>query len=39
MTDFENMSEFKPADYHEANATAMIDQVPAWGKALKVLRR
>lgn len=38
LADFENMSEFKPADYHEDNATAMIDQILAWGKALQILR-
>ncbi|MFD1852054.1 NADPH-dependent FMN reductase [Oceanobacillus bengalensis] len=39
MSDFENMSEFKPADYHEANANQMLDQVIAWGKAFKELRK
>lgn len=38
MSDFENFSEFKPADYHEENATTMIDQVLAWAGALKTLR-
>ncbi|WP_156290049.1 NADPH-dependent FMN reductase [Oceanobacillus salinisoli] len=38
ITDFENMSEFKPADYHEANANGMLDQVISWGKAFKALR-
>lgn len=38
MSDFENMSVFKPADYHESNATTMIDQVLAWSGALKTLR-
>src|SRR5690625_210934 len=38
MTDFENMSEFKPAGYHADNANAMIDQVLNWGRALKSLR-
>lgn len=38
MTDFENMSVFKPHDYHEANATGMIDQVISWSKALKTIR-
>lgn len=38
MTDFENMSEFKPADYHKNNANDMLDQVNTWGKAFKTLR-
>lgn len=38
MSDFENMSVFKPADYHEANANAMLDQVIAWSGALKTIR-
>lgn len=39
MSDFEDMSVFKPADYHEANAHQMLDQVIAWSKALKPLRK
>lgn len=38
MTDFENFSEFKPADYHEENAKTMIDQVLSWSGALKAIR-
>ena len=38
MSDFENMSVFKPADYHADNATTMLDQVLAWSGALKPLR-
>lgn len=38
MTDFENMSEFKPAEYHKDNANEMLDQVLTWGKAFKSLR-
>ncbi|WP_339226280.1 NAD(P)H-dependent oxidoreductase [Oceanobacillus sp. FSL K6-2867] len=38
ITDFENMSEFKPADYHADNANAMLDQVIAWSKAFKKIR-
>ncbi|WP_067729492.1 NADPH-dependent FMN reductase [Oceanobacillus damuensis] len=38
MTDFENMSEFKPADYHADNANQMLDQVIAWSGALKTVR-
>ncbi|MEC5423926.1 NAD(P)H-dependent oxidoreductase [Virgibacillus sp. C22-A2] len=38
MTDFENMSVFKPADYHAANANEMLDQVISWSGALKKVR-
>lgn len=38
MADFENMSVFKPADYHEGNANTMLDQVLAWSGALKTIR-
>jgi len=38
MTDFETMSVFKPAAYHEGNANMMLDQVLAWSKALKTIR-
>ena len=38
LTDFENMSVFKPADYHAANATAMFDQLLSWSGALKTTR-
>ncbi|HLU21122.1 NADPH-dependent FMN reductase [Lederbergia graminis] len=38
MTDFENMSVFKPADYHDANANQMLDQLLSWSGALKTVR-
>ncbi|WP_062108190.1 NADPH-dependent FMN reductase [Bacillus niameyensis] len=38
MTDFENMSVFKPADYHADNANQMLDQLLSWSKALKTIR-
>jgi len=38
MTDFENMSVFKPADYHAANANQMLDELLAWAGALKTVR-
>ncbi|RDW20041.1 NADPH-dependent oxidoreductase [Oceanobacillus arenosus] len=38
ITDFENMSVFKPADYHKDNANGMFDQVIAWSQALKTVR-
>ena len=37
-TDFENFSVFKPAPQHEKSVNAMLDQVIAWGGALKPLR-
>jgi len=38
MTDFDNMTLFNPADYHERNANTMLDQLLAWSGALKTLR-
>jgi len=38
VTDFENMTTFKPAAYHEKSVNAMLQQVVAWGGALKTLR-
>lgn len=38
FTDFENMSKFKPAAYHEKSVNTMLDQVIVWGTALKVMR-
>ncbi len=37
-TDFENFTTFKPAPMHEKSVNAMLDQVIAWGGALKALR-
>jgi NAD(P)H-dependent FMN reductase len=39
FTDFENFSVFKPASHHEKAAEAMLDQVIAWGNALRQLRK
>ena len=39
FTDFENYSVFKPAPVHETGVNNMIDQVIAWGSALKTLRK
>ncbi len=39
FTDFENFSVFKPAPQHEKSVNAMLDQVIAWGGALKTLRK
>jgi NAD(P)H-dependent FMN reductase len=38
FTDFENFSVFKPAARQEQSVNAMLDQVIAWGGALKTLR-
>lgn len=38
MSDFENMSVFKPHDYHTPNIDAMLSEVIAWSTALKTLR-
>ena len=38
FTDFENFSVFKPAAQREPSVNAMLDQVIAWGGALKTLR-
>ncbi len=38
FTDFENFSVFKPADHHGASVSTMLDQVVAWGGALKTHR-
>lgn len=37
-TDFENYTAFKPAPRHEKSVNAMLEQVVAWGAALKTLR-
>lgn len=38
FTDFENFSIFKPDTRHEKSVNAMLDEVIAWGSALKTLR-
>ena len=38
-TDFENFSVFKPAPHQEKSVHAMLDQVIAWGGALRSLRQ
>jgi NAD(P)H-dependent FMN reductase len=37
-SDFERYTTFKPAPHHEKSVHAMLDQVIAWGEALKPLR-
>ena len=39
FTDFENFSVFKPAPQQEQSVNVMLDQVIAWGGALKALRK
>lgn len=39
MTDFENMSEFKPADFHDGEVPAMVEAMVARGNALAALRQ
>ena len=39
FTDFENFSVFKPAARQEQSVGAMLEQVIAWGGALKTLRK
>jgi NAD(P)H-dependent FMN reductase len=38
FTDFENFTTFKPAPSHEKAVSTLLDQVVAWGGALKTLR-
>jgi NAD(P)H-dependent FMN reductase len=38
FTDFEKFTAFKPAPHHEKSVNAMLQQVVAWGGALKTLR-
>lgn len=39
FTDFENFTTFKPGPQHEQALSAMLDQVVAWGTALKTVRK
>ena len=39
FTDFENFSIFKPGPRQEKSVNAMLDQLIAWGGALKTLRK
>lgn len=38
FADFENMSEFKPGEYHNESIESTIDQVVLWAKAMKTIR-
>ena len=37
-TDFENFTKFKPAPFQENAVNTMLEEVIAWGSALKELR-
>jgi NAD(P)H-dependent FMN reductase len=39
FTDFENFNVFKPAAHNEKAVNTMLDQVIAWGGAMKTLRK
>ena len=39
FTDFENFATFKPDPRHEKSVNAMLDQLLAWGDALRPLRK
>jgi NAD(P)H-dependent FMN reductase len=39
LSDFENFTVFKPGPRQESSVNAMLDQVIAWGGALKTLRQ
>lgn len=36
--DFENFQDFKPREKHEKSVNTLLDQVIAWGEALKMVR-
>lgn len=38
FTDFENMTDFKPADVQASSVNQMLDQVTPWATALKTIR-
>jgi NAD(P)H-dependent FMN reductase len=38
FTDFENFTKFKPSSFHEKIVDTLLDEVIAWGGALKTLR-
>jgi NAD(P)H-dependent FMN reductase len=39
FTDFENMTTFKPAPFHEENVQTMLNEVVAWSTGLKTIRK
>jgi NAD(P)H-dependent FMN reductase len=38
FTDFENMTVFKPAEYHLKSLNTMLDQLTVWGDCMKKVR-
>jgi NAD(P)H-dependent FMN reductase len=38
ITDFENYTTFKPNAFHQTTLTTMLDQLVAWGGAMKTMR-
>jgi NAD(P)H-dependent FMN reductase len=38
FTDFENFTKFNPSSFHEKTVNTLLDEVIAWGGALKALR-
>ena len=38
FSEFENFIKFKPSSFQEKSVNAMLDEVIAWGNALKMLR-
>lgn len=38
MTDFENMTVFNPAPFHEGELQELLSQLTSWSKALKGIR-
>ena len=39
FTDFENMTTFKPASFHEETVQTMLNEVVAWSTGLKTIRK
>ena len=39
FTDFENMTTFKPAPFHEETVQTMLNEVVAWSTGLKTIRK
>jgi NAD(P)H-dependent FMN reductase len=38
FTDFENFTDFKPAEFHEQHAEVMFSQLISWAEAMKTVR-
>ena len=38
LTDFENYSTFKPAEYHAGMLATQLDQLVPWAQALRAVR-